>query len=395
MQLLRLHALGLAVTAALAGSIAAASARGSPIPAGGIETGDTSAVVFLTLVALAFGLYLVALLVLRSRNGNVVVVCLLAAAIQLTPLAGPLLLSRDTYSYWAYGRIVAAHDQNPFTLAPARFPHDPATRAVAPAWRRQVSVYGPVFTYASAGLGELARRSAELASLLFRVAAAVGGIGATLLAAAIARRRAYAAAFVGWNPLLAISFAGGGHNDAWMIVLMLAALALVARRRDVAGGALWILACAVKAPALALLPLQLVRSRRGLLVGVVLAAVPLVALATAAFGTAWATSLLRLEQRSSRYALPARLEQLGVSAADAHLVAYAGLAVGALWLGREAHRGRPRLAFGAVLLLLTTPWLLPWYATWPVGLAAVADDGVAEILALALGAYLLPDRIPL
>ena len=392
---LRLHALGLAVAAALAGAIAAASARGSPIPAGSIETGDRWAVVFLALVALAFGLYLVALVVLRSRNGNVVVVCLLAAAIQLAPLAGPLLLSRDAYSYWAYGRIVAAHHRNPFALAPARFPHDPATRAVAPAWRRQVSVYGPVFTFASAGLGEVARRSAELASLLFRVAAAVGGIGATLLAAVIARRRAYAAAFVGWNPLLAISFAGGGHNDAWMIVLMLASLALVARRRDVAGGGLWILACAVKAPALAILPLQLLRARRGLLIGVVLAAVPVAALATAAFGTAWTTSFLRLERHTSRYALPARLEQLAVPAAAAHMAGYAALAVGAFWLGREALRGRPRLALGAVLLLLTSPWILPWYATWPVGLAAVADDGVAEILALALGAYLLPDRIPL
>jgi hypothetical protein len=112
-----------------------------------------------------------------------------------------------------------------------------STRAVASAWRRQVSVYGPAFAFASAGLGDVAQRSAELASLLFRAAAAAAGVGATLLAAAIARRKAYAAAFVGWNPLVAISFAGGGHNDAWMLVLMLGSLSLVARRRDAAGGA--------------------------------------------------------------------------------------------------------------------------------------------------------------
>ena len=221
----------------LAASIAVASARGSPVRAGGLERSDTWAALFLALLAASFGLYLGALLVLRSRGGNLTLVCLLAVAIQLAPLAGPLLLSRDAYSYWAYGRIVASHHRNPFTLAPARFPHDPSTRAVARAWRRQVSVYGPAFTAASAGLGQLAKRSAETASFLFRAAAAVAGVGATLLAAMLARRKAYAAAFIGWNPLLAISFAGGGHNDAWMLVLLLASLALVAQRRDVAGGA--------------------------------------------------------------------------------------------------------------------------------------------------------------
>jgi alpha-1,6-mannosyltransferase len=387
--------LGFAVAAALAASIAVACARGSPVPAGGVERTDAAAAAFLALLVAAFGLYLGALLVLRSGSGNLALVCVLAVAIQLAPLAGPLLLSRDAYSYWAYGRIVEARHQNPFTLAPAGFPHDPATEAVAPGWRRQVSVYGPAFTAASAGLGELAKRSAEIASLLFRVSAAVAGIGAMLLAAMLARRKAYAAAFVGWNPLVAISFAGGGHNDAWMLVLMLAALALVARRRDAAGGAVWILAAAIKAPALLILPLQLLCSRRGVWIGAVAAATGVAALSTAAFGTAWMTSILQLDQRESRYGLPTRLEQLAVPADLSRALAYAALAGGAFWLGRQALRGRPRLALGASLLLLTSPWVLPWYSTWPVVLAAVAEDGAAEIVALAVAAYLLPDRIPL
>jgi hypothetical protein len=46
------------------------------------------------------------------------------------------------------------------------------------------------------------------------------------------------------------------------------------------------------------------------------------------------------------------------------------------------------------LLVLTTPWLLPWYATWPIALAAVEDDAAAQILAVAVAAYLLPARVP-
>lgn len=363
--------------------------------AGGIERSDTWSVAFLVLLATAFALYLGALLVLRSRQGSVALVCAVAVVIQLLPLGGPLLVSRDAYSYWAYGRIVAAHDRSPFTDAPARFPHDPATRAVAPAWRRQVSVYGPVFTFASAALGAVDKRSAELASLLFRVSAALAGIGTTLVAATIARRKAYAAAFVGWNPVLAVSFAGGGHNDAWMVMLMLGALALVTRRRDVTGGVVWILAAAIKLPALAILPLQLLRSRRGVWVGAACGAVAVGLVATVAFGASWLTPVSAPERWQSRYALPSRLEQLAVPPGIARVIPLLLLGVGALWLGRQALRGRPRLALGASLLLVASPWVLPWYSTWPVALASIDDDRTAQLVALALAAYLLPARIPL
>ena len=386
-------ALSAATLAALAGSIAAAAHSGSPVRVRGIETTDTWAVLFLVLFALAFAFYVAALVALRSRRCTVAFVATVAVAIQLTPLAGPLLISRDVYSYWAYGRIVATHDQNPFTAAPARFPHDPATVVVS--WRRQTSVYGPAFALASAGVADVARQSVEVASLSFRVIAAFAGIAATLLAALIARRKAYAAAFVGWNPLVALSFAGGGHNDAWMVVLLLGALALAARRRDVEAGALWIVAAAIKAPALLLLALELFRSRRGLWLGAIAAAVITAVASTAAFGTAWLTAGLHLAGREAKVGLPSRLEQIGLPDVLAHGLAYAAFAVGVVYLVRRARRGRPSIALGASLFVITSPWVLPWYATWPVALAAVEDDIVAQGVALGLALYLLPDRVPL
>jgi len=386
------YGLGAGCFLAVITAVATAWARGSPIRVGGVERTDIWAVLFLGLLALAFALYVCALVLLRSAVAGVAVVCVVAAAIQLAPLAGPLLLSRDAYSYWAYGRIVSSHDGDPYAVAPARFPHDPATGVAS--WRRRTSVYGPAFTLASAGVGEAAGRSPEVASFLFRSAAAVAGIATTLLAAAVARRKAYAAAFVGWNPVLAISFAGGGHNDSWMLALVLAALALTARRRDVAGGGLWIVAAAVKAPALALLLLQLTRSRRAFRVGAALAALGGAALATAAFGAAWLTSIWQLDRRETRYSLAARLEQVGLPGTVAHVLPALLLAAGAAWLALHARRGRPRLALGASLLILASPSVLPWYSTWPVALAAVDDDALGSMVALGLAAYLLPDRIP-
>jgi hypothetical protein len=45
-------------------------------------------------------------------------------------------------------------------------------------------------------------------------------------------------------------------------------------------------------------------------------------------------------------------------------------------------------------MLSASPWLLPWYGVWAISLAAVEEDTVACVLALALSAYLLPDRLP-
>ena len=365
----------------------AASHRGSPVRVGGVEATDTWAVLFLALVGAASLFYVLALLLLRSRPAPLALVAAVAVAIQLTPLAGPLLLSRDVYSYWAYGRVVAKHDENPFVVPPIRFANDPATRAAA--WRRQTSVYGPAFTLATGAVAEAAHRSSELASFLFRLVAAVGGLAAAALAALIARRKAFALAFLGWNPLVALSFAGGGHNDAWMVVLLLAALALVARRRDVAGGAVWLLAGAVKAPALALLLLQ--RPRRGVWLGAAAAAVAVATASTAIFGGAWLSAGAQLSRREARFGLPARLEAIGLPGFAAHGLALAVLAAGAVYLARR----RPSLSLGASLLVFTSPWVLPWYATWAVALAAVEEDVAAQVVAVGLALYLLPDRVTL
>ena len=64
-------------------------------------------------------------------------------------------------------------------------------------------------------------------------------LAAALLAARLSRRPALALVLVGWNPAMALDFAGGGHNDAWMAALVVAALALAASGRRQLAGAAW------------------------------------------------------------------------------------------------------------------------------------------------------------
>lgn len=388
---MRALALGCGIAALLGLAVVAASAHGSSVRVGGAELSDTPSVVFLAAVGAGFALYLGALFLLRRRGGSVALVCAVAVAIQLVPLAGPLLLSRDVYAYWSYGRIAEDHHANPYSVPPARFPRDPATRSMAGAWRTSDSVYGPVFTAASGGLAETNGGSAEASALGYRFAAAAGMLAAVALVALLAPAASFAAAFVGWNPLLALDFAGGGHNDVWMAVFLLGGLLLAARSRPALAGGSWALAAGLKWVPLLLLPFSLLAGRetRRLAVSFLLVAGAIAAGAFALFGTAWLSALLPFAHRQAGWALPSRLASIGLPG----WLAAVPLVAMAPWLLRAARRGRPRLALTTTLLLLATPWLLPWYAVWAVPLAAVEEDGAAWALTLALCVYLLPDRV--
>jgi hypothetical protein len=385
--------LGCVVVGLLAVATAAASWPGSPLRAGAPERSDLPSVVFLAAAACAFAAYVGALLLLRRRGGALVAACALAVAIQLVPLAGPLLLSQDAYAYWDYGRLATRHDANPYAVAPARFPADPAAQAMAPAWRTTKSVYGPVFTGASAGIAEASGRSGETAAFAYRLAAAAGMLALIAVAAFVAPLPTFAVAFVGWNPLLAIDFAGGGHNDVWMMVLVLGALALAARRHPRLSGSGWALAAGVKWVALALLPFDLLREprARAATLGFLAAAAAIATAAFFAFGTAWLTAVVPVAQRHAAWAVPSRLGGLGLPG----WLALVPLAIAVPWLVRSARAGRRRLGLTSGLLLVGTPWLLPWYAVWAVALAAVEEDAAAWVLTLVLCAYLLPDRVPI
>ncbi len=327
---------------------------------------------------------------------------MLAAAIQIVPLAAPVLLSTDVYTYWDYGRLSAVHGENPYVVAPSAHPEDPAFARMGEDWRGTTSVYGPAFTLVSEGHAAAVGGSSAAAAWTYKALAAACLVLIAWLAARVAARPALAAAFVGWNPLLAVHFAGGGHNDAWMMALLVGALALAATGRRQLAGAAWALAIAVKWVAVVFLPLRALEARRqGRRVGhlgFALAAATIVALATWRYGAAWLDAfgpVSRNLREGARYSLPSRVESLGVphDASVGIFIALFGL--GYLWLLVQAWRGRARLGLAAGLLVAAAPWLVPWYAVWAVPLAAIEEDRTARVLALALCAYLLRDAVPL
>jgi len=287
-------------------------------------------------------------------------------------------------------------------VEPDHFPSDPALSAIGTDWRDSTTVYGPAFTLASEPLARAAGSSADAAAWIYKSLAAAAVLAAAALAARLSRRPALALAFVGWNPLLAVHFAGGGHNDAWLALLVVGALAAGAAGRRQLAGVCWAVGALVKWVPLVLLPLRALearaRGRRVGHVGFAAAAAAVCAIAFARYGTGWLNAfgpLARNANHETRWALPHRLEQLGVPHGLAIALLATAFAAVYAWLAREAWRGNARLGLATCALLLASPYLVVWYVVWTLPLAAAEDDEPAALLSLALCAYLLRQTIPL
>jgi hypothetical protein len=378
--------LGLAVAAAvLVATVAArhaSPAEVSPV----VPRGNWNAI-WIAAVVVALVVYCVALLVLRAGIAAVLGV---AVVVQLLPLAAPLLLSKDAYLYWSQSRIVTAHGASPYRTTPRDYPRDPATPYVSEEWVTQPAPYGPTWETLALAPGAAAGSSHRHAAFAYKLVAALGVLLTLALVAAVTKRAA-PVALLGWNPLVALHFAGGGHSDSWLVALL--CLGVVARRRW-EGGAAWALAGAFKPVGAILFPLDAAadRVRRPLhfWAGLVVTAVVVLTASAAAWGTGWIRASLVGIHGASPLGGVHWLTQLGLTHHDAVGVGGAVFAVAYVLLLVHAWRtGRARLALAATALCLTTSLLRPWYGIWPLALASLEDDALGAAAAVALSAYLL------
>lgn len=310
--------------------------------------------------------------------------------VQALPLVAPLILSKDVYAYWGAARVVTVHEANPYRAFPADFPRDPALPFVSEQWRASAPPYGPLWVTAATLPAVAAGTSAHRAELGYRLLALLGVLFTVGLIAARTRNAA-AVAFLGWNPLIAIHFAGGGHNDAWMAALM--ALAVLTRGTARAGAA-WPLAAAIKAVPLVLLPLELARTRfrlpRRFSISLVCTGAVIIIVSTAVFGTGWVSASLATAHASSTLGAGHWLMRAGLSHRSAVIIGgLAFLTVYAALMVEAWRNGRARLSLAASVLSLSSSALRPWYALWSVALAAAEEDKVAAIVAYGVTVYLL------
>jgi hypothetical protein len=397
-----LVAAGVGVAVALVVAVVATH-HASPSTISPLRPSGTWRGAFVAALVAAFALYAVAVALALRWQARWPILFVLAVAIQLAPLGAPLLLSKDAYAYWGYGRIAAVHHANPYRDAPNRWPTDPAYPLMGADWHGRTSVYGPAFTLAAEGDARIAGGSARVARSLFRALAAAALLAVVALAAAAARQRAFAICFVGWNPLLALHFAGGGHNDAAMAAFIAGALALRRVRRGAGEGVAWAAAASVKLVALVFLALRALEAWRRrefprLATGFGVAAAAIATVATIRYGAAWLEVVSPLRSQlgaASSLGIPYQLGRLGAperAVRDTLLVLFV---LWYAWLAWEALRGRAQFGRSSVGLLLALAWLQPWYIIWAVPFAAVEEDVTVRVAAVVLSAYFLQDALRL
>jgi hypothetical protein len=143
-----------------------------------------------------------------------------------------------------------------------------------------------------------------------------------------------------------------------------------------------------------LVPLELARRRLAVgsrwWIGVVASTISVVAISTGLFGTHWIRQATTGAHQTSPLGGVHWLTEAGLAHRIAVVVAALVFVAVYLVLLRNAWRtGRGRFSLAATALCLTSSLLRPWYAIWPVALAALEEDALAAVAAFALSGYLL------
>lgn len=329
----------------------------------------------------------------------------------------PPLFSRDAYSYFAQGQLML-EGLDPYTSGVSALPGWFLTGA-DPLWSESPTPYGPAFLLLEQGVAAMVGPHPFAGAILFRLIAVAGVVLLAVHVPRLAHAHGIARTKALWlavlNPLVLMHFVAGAHNDALMVGLMVAGLALMVGQRPVAGVVLIGLAAAVKPIALVVLPfagLVWAGTRAGwwgrilawvkstilvLLVFTLLSAI-------AGVGLGWVASLSTPGTVRTWLSPPTALgmatgnllQWLGIGTVDGAITVFRALAMAAgaaigLWLVLRPEGRSP--VRGAALCLLTIvalgPVVQPWYLLWVLPLlAATGLTGAQLRLAMLLTAVL-------
>jgi hypothetical protein len=363
---------------------------------------------FQTLMLIMCASYLLALGFARRLPMRALVAAVVAAHAIL--LLGPPLISQDVFGYLGFARLGALHGLDPYTHVPAQASGDEVLWFLG--WPFQHSPYGPLFTLASYAVAPLGLAGGLWAFKALAVASSLGAVALIARAAGkLGQSRRWAVAFVGLNPVLLVLAVGGAHNDTLIVTMLAAALALTAGSspRFRAGAAALVVGMAIKVTAgLALAFLVLAparwRERRRTIVAAVLSLLALGAVALIGFGShalGFLNAIGEQQQLVAVHSVPAETARLfGLSGTpdwwrNVFVALFLVALVYALWRTARGADWRVAAGWATLALLLSTAWLLPWYAIWVLPLAAVGGDRRLRAAALLFCAYAVLIHLPL
>jgi hypothetical protein len=326
-------------------------------------------------------------------------------ALHVVFLVGPPLYSADVFGYVGYGRVGIEHGLSPYVDGIAAVRADPIDPYVR--WNHGVSPYGPLFTLLSYAVVPLGIAGGFWAFKLLCTAASLGVIA---IVWRIANARGHdpvaAAVFVGLNPALLVFEVAGAHNDTLIALIMMSAVAAALGGRSATAAGAVTVAVAVKASAGVMLPFVLLGAehRRAAIAGAALATVLAAAVTFVAFGADAMNFLLTLQdqqQTVAMFSIPSQASRLvGFDAVteSVRLVGLAALvvslAVALLLTARRRLDWVTGAGWTTLAGLVTTAWLLPWYVTALLPLAAIGMSRALRVATVLLTLYVIATRVP-
>ncbi len=191
---------------------------------------------------------------LKRNPGFPVKRVVLVVVIWAVPLLlAPPLFSRDVYTYAAQGEMVS-HHINPYSYGPNVLGATPFNEMADAVWSGTESPYGSTFLTVDGALDQASGHQILPDLVLLRLLELAGialvALATPTLARTLKRDPAHAVLIGAGSPLVLLSLIAGAHNDALMVGLLMAGLAVAKRFGTVPGVILCALAAGVKSPAL-------------------------------------------------------------------------------------------------------------------------------------------------
>lgn len=312
--------------------------------------------------------------------------------------------SADIFDNILRGRMQAQFGANPYYQRPSsdpRFESDPFYPYAA--WHDYPSAYAAGWELVASTIARLPGDGVIANVLVFKLVSVAAAAGTAALIALTLRRRSPERALQGvllfsWNPLVIYVVAGNGHNDTVMVLFAVLGFYLFARGRFTlaamaeTAGALIKFIPALLFPVLIVAALRQIPGWRRRAEYLALTGAACALMVIACYAPYWRDiSVFGADWRSVLYttSLPTLVRVtiepfLGQPQTDA-LISRAAALVVAGWVGwqcyllwRDDRQDAPARAGLSILLfylLVGTLWFEPWYAIWPLVIAALVADG--------------------
>jgi len=324
------------------------------------------------------------------------------------------IFSRDVFSYAAQGEMVSRHI-NPYDYGPYTLGAGPYVNPVDSLWLNAPAPYGPLFLMIDGFFASASFHHMLVTVVLLRLLAVAGvvliGVSIPSLARSFGKDPGPIFLLAVLNPLVLLTLIGSAHNDAIMLGLLVAGVAVARNRHPVLGIVLCALATAIKAPAgLGVLYLGWEwlgpnvpwrqRVRPVLTAGLIALAVLALCSAVSGLGWGWVANLetpgtvrswlapttaLGLGTSGLFHTLGWQVSTSGVLSV-ARVLGFAVAGAAGVYLLRASDRigGLKALAITLLLFVVLGPIVQQWYLTWGLVLLAPVAEGRWRSLVIAV-----------